>query len=50
MSNISIPVVLNVILLIRKGGEPKRETATHMICPPIVDLPASEEETRVGLD
>lgn len=24
----------------------KRETATHMICPPMVDLPASGEEAR----
>lgn len=29
-----------------KGTGPKEGTATHMICPPMVDLPASDNKKK----
>lgn len=46
------PAVFDVTsFIIRTASEPRVEDVTHMICPPMVDFPASERETQTeGLD
>lgn len=41
--------ILNIIPVIIWKHTHTNKTATHMICPPIVDFPASKEVVQLGI-